>query len=133
MTYSLDHVADGQRLAKLLDSLESDLSELRRMVAIYDEAVTMPGRRQPGVDADGTGRQATHGPSRPTERTALDEAREALQRELKSGATYIPYAIAYVRGVTASMDRALSSWEGEDDSTLTGGIRDHSDRAAVDG
>ncbi|MGI5404178.1 DUF7169 domain-containing protein [Streptomyces sp. CA-135486] len=120
VTYSLDHVAEGQRLTQLLDSLERDLSELRQMVSIYDEAVTMPGRRQPGVDADGTGRQATHGPSRPTERTVLDESRAALQRELKNGATYLPYAIAYVRGITASMDRALSAWEGEDDSAPGG-------------
>lgn len=73
----------------------------------------MPGR-VPDVDADGTGRQATHGPSRPTELTALDERREALARELKTGAAQLPYALAYVRGVSASMDRALSRWEGED-------------------
>jgi hypothetical protein len=65
------------------------------------------------MDADGTGRQATRGPSRPTEDLVLDERRTALQDELKMGAAWVPRAIAMVRGVTASMDRALSSWEGE--------------------
>ncbi|MGW0468285.1 DUF7169 domain-containing protein [Streptomyces sp. NPDC003027] len=97
---------------QLLDTLEHDVSELRQMVSIYEDAVTMPGR-VPDVDVDGTGRQATHGPSRPTERIALDDQREALQRELNSGATHLPYAAAVVRGVIASMDRALSRWEGE--------------------
>lgn len=133
MTYSLDHVAERSRLAQLLTVLQKELKELRQMVNIYDDAMTMPGRRS-DVDPDGTGRQATHGPSRPTELTALDPAREALVRELNNGATYIPYAIAYVRGVTASMDRALSKWEGEDQETAhSGGSRcDHRDWAAVD-
>ena len=121
MTYSSEHVADGQRLTQLLDKLERDLSELRQMVSIYDDAVTTPGR-SPGVDADGTGRQATHGPSRPTERIVFDGAREALQRELNSGAAQLPYAVAVVRGVIASMDRALSAWEGEDPVQAPGGL-----------
>ncbi|MFD9442110.1 hypothetical protein [Streptomyces sp. NPDC060001] len=113
MTYSPDHVADGQQMIALLNTLQRDLNELRQMVTAYGDAVTMPGRR-PDVDADGTGRQATHGPSRPTEATALDERRAVLQRELNNGAAWLPHAIAMVRGVSASMDRALSSWEGED-------------------
>ncbi|MET7939688.1 hypothetical protein [Streptomyces sp. NPDC005302] len=112
MTYSPDHVADGQRMIELLDTLQRDLDEVRQFVTAYGDAVTMPGRR-PDVDADGTGRQATHGPSRPTEATALDERRAALHEELKIGARLLPYAIATVRGVSASMDRMLSLWEGE--------------------
>lgn len=119
MTYSPDHVADGQKMADLLTALERDMGELRQLMAAYDDAVSMPGRRQSGVDADGTGRQATHGPSRPTEATALDECRIALHAELKNGASQLPYAVAVVRGVSASMDRALARWEGEDASEFT--------------
>jgi hypothetical protein len=122
VTYSPEHVADGQRLTQLLTKLEHELTELRQMVSIYEDAVTMPGRRRSGVDADGTGRQATHGPSRPTERIVLDGARGALQRELNSGAAQLPYAVAVVRGVIASMDRALSRWEGEDEVQAPGGL-----------
>ncbi|MEV7425205.1 hypothetical protein [Streptomyces sp. NPDC091212] len=98
----------------LLSSLDSELSEVRRLLDIYDDAVTMPGRR-PDVDADGTGRRASSGPSRPTEIAALDEARDALLSELHTGARQVAYAVAYVRGVAASMDRALLRWEGEDE------------------
>jgi hypothetical protein len=112
VTYSSEHAADGWHMTQLLDTLNADVDELRRMLIVYDDAVTMPGRL-PDVDADGGGRQATHGPSRPTERTALDPARVALIAELKMGAQYLAAAIAYVRGVTASMDRSLSLWEGE--------------------
>ncbi|WP_437109707.1 DUF7169 domain-containing protein [Streptomyces scopuliridis] len=120
VTYSSEHVAYGQRLTQYLDTLQRDLNELRQMVSVLDDALTVPGRH-PGADGDGAGRQATHGPSRPTERLALDQARECLQRELNNGASYIRYAIAYVRGVTASMDRSLSQWEGEDSALDSGG------------
>ncbi|GGX26658.1 DUF7169 domain-containing protein [Streptomyces chryseus] len=120
MTYSSDLVAHGQHFDQLLDTLQRDLDELRRMASVYDDATTMPGRR-PDVDADGTGRQAQHGPSRPTERMALDVGREALQRELKNGVRHVSSAIAFVRGVTASMDRALIFWEGEDEVHIPGG------------
>lgn len=113
MTYSPDHVDSGQHLTDLVTALARDVAELRQFLTAYDDAVTMPGRRRSGVDADGD-RQATHGPSRPTEATALDERRADLQTELKNGALQLPYAIAVVRGVTASMDRALARWEGED-------------------
>jgi hypothetical protein len=107
---------------RLLDTLQSDLDELRHMASVYDDATTTAGLI-PDVDPEGTGRQATHGPSRPTERTALDGARAALTRELNNGATQLPYAIAVVRGVTASMDRALSAWEGEDEpARIPGGM-----------
>lgn len=112
MTYSLEQIADGQRMTQVLARLQADLDALRHMLTVYEDAVTMPGRR-PDVDADGTGRRGTSGPSRPTERTALDHDRVALQQQLKTGADHIVYATAYVRGVTASMDRALSRWEGE--------------------
>jgi len=96
-----------------LDALEQCVSEIRQFVTAYGDAVTMPGR-VPDVDADGTGRQATHGINRPTEAVALDERRLALHAELKNGVEQLPYAVAYVRGVSASMDRALAHWEGED-------------------
>lgn len=112
VTYSPSHVADGQHLSDLVDVLQVDIDDLRRLLSIYDDAVTMPGRR-PDVDADGTGRLAAHGPSRPTENLVLDEHRMALQAELKNGVAWLPRAIAMVRGVAASMDRALSVWEGE--------------------
>ncbi|GFN00764.1 hypothetical protein Sfulv_55740 [Streptomyces fulvorobeus] len=113
MTYSPNHIADGQHLTHLMDTLERDLIELRQLSAICGDAVTMPGRR-PEVDADGTGRAASSDPGRPTESIALDSAREALRDQLEIGISYATYAIAYVRGATASMDRALSRWEGED-------------------
>jgi hypothetical protein len=100
-------------MTALLGVLQQDMEEVRHLLTVYDDAVTMPGRRQPGVDADG-GRQATHGPSRPTEACALDERRTALHAELKIGALWLPRAIAIVRGVAASMDRALANWEGAD-------------------
>lgn len=119
MTYSPDHIADGQRMIELADSLDQDLTELRQMIAAYSDAVDMPGR-VPDVDADGTGRQATHGPSRPTERIALDERRLSLLEELHRGAAVLPYAVAHVRGIVASMDRALALWEGEEPVHDTG-------------
>ncbi|MEV4037682.1 DUF7169 domain-containing protein [Streptomyces umbrinus] len=110
-------------------TLQRELDELRLMLSVFDDAVTMPGRGQSGMDADG-GRQATHGPSRPTEVTALDPRRNALQRELKTGAAWLPRAIAMVRGVNASMNRALSKWEGEDTGEVPGGLSDHHNGAA---
>lgn len=101
-------------MTELLDSLVQAADEVRQFLTAYGDAVTMPGRRRSGVDADGTGRQATHGPSRPTEVTALDECRNALLAELKTGASHLPYAVAVVQGVAASMDRMLARWEGED-------------------
>jgi hypothetical protein len=132
VTYSPHHVAEGQHLTTLADALERELVELRHMISIYDDAVTMPGRL-PDVDPDGTGRKATSGPSRPTERTALDSARDALLNELKTGAEYVTYAVAYVRGTTASMDRALARWEGEEPVLVPGGFNDdHADGTAED-
>lgn len=119
MTYSLEHVDGTARLTELLNTLQHDVDELRHLVSVYDDAVTMAGRH-PAADADGTGRQGTRGPSRPTEMIALDPHREGLHKELNIGAPYITYAIAYVRGVAASMDRALSVWEGEDSAPLGG-------------
>ncbi|WP_425608700.1 DUF7169 domain-containing protein [Streptomyces albipurpureus] len=115
VTYSSAHATDGRHLAHLIDALDRDLSELRQMVSACGAAVNAPGRR-PDVDADGTGRRVSSGPSRPTERYALDETREDLQCELNIGATRLTHAIAHVRGITASMDRALSRWEGRDES-----------------
>ncbi|MHB0899501.1 DUF7169 domain-containing protein [Streptomyces californicus] len=120
MTYSPNHVADGQHLTDLLNTLERDLIELRQMVSAYDDAVTMPGRR-PDVDPDGTGRRMTADPSRPTEIIALDGARAALKEQLETGAKGVAYAIAYVRGTTASMDRTLAHWEGEEAAHIPGG------------
>lgn len=131
VTYSPSHVADGDRFDHLLIMLDRDLTELRQMASAYSDAVTMPGRR-PDVDADGTGRRATSGPTRPTERTALDEDRTALVDELNSGIPHLIHAIAHVRGVTASMDRALLRWEGEDEVWHTGSVRDHFDGTADD-
>ncbi|MFI2212991.1 hypothetical protein [Streptomyces sp. NPDC020141] len=128
VTYSPDHVALGQQLVRLMDALDDDVKELRRMVCIYGDAATQPGRI-PDEDADGTGRRASREPARPTERTALDHARAALHSELNNAAHRLPYALAEVRGVTASMDRALSVWEG--DIPTSGGFHDRSDGAAV--
>ncbi len=132
MTYSPDSVAQGrERLVSLLGALQRDTEELTRMVSVYDDAINMPGR-VPEVD-DGTGRRATSGPTRPTERTALDESRQALTREFQSDAArMLPYAVAVVRGVIASMDRTLARWEGEEPVHDTGGIRGHDHRAAGD-
>ncbi|WP_435883975.1 DUF7169 domain-containing protein [Streptomyces cyaneofuscatus] len=126
MTYSPNHVADGQHLTDLLDTLERDLIEIRQMVAVYDDAVTMPGRR-PDVDPDGTGRRMTADPSRPTENIALDGARAALLEQLETGAKDVAYAIAYVRGTIASMDRTLARWEGEEAVHIPGGCNVRTD------
>ncbi|WP_435841751.1 DUF7169 domain-containing protein [Streptomyces griseofuscus] len=132
MTYSPDHVADGQRLIDFLHVLERDAAELRQLVAAVGDAATARGRRGSGADAGG-GRQAASGPSRPTEAAALDERRADLQAELHSGAQWLPYAIAAVRGVTASMDRALARWEGEDGCPVSQGeIVDHHNGSARD-
>lgn len=129
MTYSPNHVADGQHLTDLLDTLERDLIDLRQMVSIYDDAVTMPGR-SPDVDPDGIGRRATAGPSRPTENIALDGSRAELLEQLEIGISYTTYAMAYVRGATASMDRALARWEGEEVQE-PGGCNERTDGAPL--
>lgn len=117
-------------MIELLDALEHAVSEVRQFVNVYDDAVTMPGRRRSGVDADG-GRQAATGISRPTEATALDDRRQALREELKNGVRWLPYAVAAVQGVSASMDRALTRWEGEETIPLSGGTTvDHHNGAA---
>jgi hypothetical protein len=62
---------------------------------------------------------------------ALDESRAALQSELKIGARWLPYAVAAVQGVAASMDRALARWEGEDATlSVQGDIVDHHNGSA---
>lgn len=114
MTYGSQQVADEQQMTQLLEVLQEDLNEARHMLSIYADAVQMPGRN-PNAGADDMGRKATTDPGRPTENTALDESRGDLQAELKAGAPYLIQAIALVRGTTASMDRALSRWEGEDE------------------
>ncbi|MGW2950738.1 DUF7169 domain-containing protein [Streptomyces eurythermus] len=112
-------------MIELLDQLEQAASEVRQFVVAYGDAVTMPARRRAGVDADG-GRPSGHGISRPTETTALDGRRLALQAELHNGAAWLPYAVAATRGVSASMDRALALWEGESvDPLLQGDVLDH--------
>ncbi|MFJ6237984.1 hypothetical protein ACIQH0_28340 [Streptomyces griseus] len=132
MTYSPNHVADGQHLTDLLDTLERDLIEIRQMVSVYEDAVTMPSRR-PDVDPDGTGRRMTADPSRPTENIALDGARAALKEQLDTGAKGVAYAIAYVRGTIASMDRTLARWEGEEAVHIPGGCNAlRTDRAPLD-
>lgn len=132
MTYSPDHVADGQRLTHLLDTLERELVELRQMLSVCDDAQTMPGRSRTGMGDDG-GRQATHGPSRPTETIALDHARDRLKAEQVNGVTYIARAVACVRGTTAGLDRALAYWEGEEPvKTICGGSYEGADGAAGD-
>ena len=112
MTYSFEHATEADHLMARLDMLDRAMSELRQMIAIYGDAMDLPGRR-PAVDPERTGRQATHGPSRPTEDAALDEARTLMKAEQHQGTTYVTHAIACVRGATAGMDRALAFWEGE--------------------
>lgn len=134
MTYSLGHVKDDQRLTALLDTLVQDVSELRQMLIIYGDAMDLPGRR-PDVDPDRTGRQATHGPSRPTEDTALDGSRALMKAAVESGVTRVARAVALVRGSTAEMDRALITWEGGAPSGFrgthgcTGGAAEHTTAA----
>lgn len=112
MTYSLGHAPDGQRLNDLLDTLLDDVSECRRLLVIYGDAMDLPGRR-PAADPDRTGRQATHGPSRPTEDIALDGARASMWTAVERGVTRVARATALVRGTSAEMDRALGEWEGD--------------------
>lgn len=113
MTYSPAITTEETHLYDLIDALDRAVSDLRRMMSIYDDALTMPGRT-PDVDPDGTGRRATSGPSRPTERTALDDDRTRLAAQVKNGIPHIASATAHVRGVVAAMDRALAVWEGEE-------------------
>jgi hypothetical protein len=130
VTYSPDHAENAARMVGFLDTIEQSVSEIRQFVIAFGDAATMPGRT-PDVDADGTGRRATSGPTRPTEATALDGRRAALQEELKNGAKWLPYAVAAIQGVSASMDRALARWEGEDATLqLPGGSVDHHHGAA---
>ncbi|WP_420705681.1 DUF7169 domain-containing protein [Streptomyces sp. NRRL F-5630] len=132
MTYLSDPSTTEQRLSDLVTALQEAVDEVRQMVVIYSDAVHMPGLG-PEQDPDGTGRKATTGPSRPTERTALDERRQALRDELNKGASQLPYAIAVVRGVAASMDRALACWEGEVPAISGDGQHDSDYRAADHG
>ncbi|WP_435865163.1 DUF7169 domain-containing protein [Streptomyces spectabilis] len=128
MTYSLDHIAAGKRTEALLTALNLATDDLRQLVSALGEASTMPSR-MPDVDTDG--RHATRQPSRPTETTALDGKRAALCTELNSADATLPRVIAIVRGLSASMDRALARWEGEEPVLHhSGGPDDHSDGAA---
>nr|WSW58455.1 hypothetical protein OG513_07600 [Streptomyces sp. NBC_00998] len=111
VTYRSEHASEHQ-LSQLINRLQEAVDELRQMTAAYEDATTARSRN-PRAAPDETGRSATRGPSRPTEDIALDDARQALHDELKIGAAYLPAAIAYVLGVTASMDRTLARWEGE--------------------
>ncbi|WP_420716358.1 DUF7169 domain-containing protein [Streptomyces sp. H27-H1] len=112
VTYGFDHTS-GHPLSQLINRLQRAVDELRQLTAAYDDAKTARSRN-PRAAPDETGRSATRGPSRPTEDIALDSARQALHDELKIGAPYLAAATAYVLGVTASMDRALARWEGDD-------------------
>lgn len=132
MTYSPNHVADGHQLSHLVARLRDAVDELDRMVYVCADTLNLPGMT-PLSDPDGTGRQATRGPSRPTEDTAMDPARIQMVAEHHIGTTYIIHAIAYVMGVTAALDRALSRWEGEAPPSSThGGDIDHPNGAAED-
>ncbi|MFB7012938.1 MULTISPECIES: hypothetical protein [unclassified Streptomyces] len=51
--------------------------------------------------------------SRPTEDTALDEARQLVNDELATVSAHLISAAAYVKGSCAALDRALSVWEGK--------------------
>jgi hypothetical protein len=119
VTYSLGHVDDIQHLAKLADALERDLVNFRHMLDIYGDVMDLPGRR-PAADPERTGRQATHGPHRPTEETALDLARSSLRLAAQHGVSRIAQAVALIRGTTAEMDRALGQWEGSPSSGVRG-------------
>lgn len=130
MTYSPDHVTDDHRLTDLLDTLIQDVSDLRQMLLIFGDAMELP-RRRPPADRSG-GRQATHGPSRPTEDLALDESRGQMRTAVAHGVTRIARATALVRGTTAEMDRALGEWEGETVQGIAGGVYGVSNGAAGD-
>ncbi|WP_431312932.1 DUF7169 domain-containing protein [Streptomyces silvensis] len=124
VTYSPDHVAVGKQTEALLAALNDAISDLRQLVSALEDASTMPAR-VPDVDTDG--RHATRQPGRPTEKTALDELRAALRTELNSADAMLPRVIAIVRGLSASMDRALARWEGEEPVLHhSGGPDDHS-------
>jgi hypothetical protein len=123
VTYGAEHTT-GQRLSEFVTVLSEAVIELHQMCAVYDDAVAARSRR-PGGGDDGARRCATGGVSRPTEDIALDDDRQALVTELKIGASLLPTAIACVRGVTASMDRALSRWEGGVDDFGGPHDRDH--------
>lgn len=122
MTYSPGHTAGAQRVIDLLDTLEQDMSELRQLVIICGDVMDLPGRG-PAADPDNTGRQATHGPSRPTEDTALDPGRALLREAVERGVTRVARSVALVRGTTAEIDRAFGTWEGE----LPAGLRGNHD------
>lgn len=124
MTYSPNHVADGHQLSHLVYVLTQDVKDLCRLVDICSDVADMPGRRPDVVDAERTGSQATTGPSRPTEDIALNSARLLLQSEISTSTAYMIHAITYVRGVTAALDRALSTWEGESPDDNHGGHND---------
>lgn len=131
VTYSPDHVTDAQRLTDLLDTLVQDVAELRQLLDIYDDIQDLPGRG-PAADPDNTGRQATHGPSRPTEIAALDESRAHLTAGVRNGVARVTRAAALVRGSAAEMDRALGIWEGADSSGTRGSVNGRTDGAAGD-
>ncbi|WP_459650224.1 DUF7169 domain-containing protein [Kitasatospora sp. Ki12] len=112
MTYSPTHVTPAQRVEDLAAALTRDLAEIPRLFELCDAVSDMRGRRPP-ADPDGTGRRASAGPGRPTEDTALDEARQLVTDEQRAAVQHMVKAAAYVKGVRAALDRALSAWEGE--------------------
>ncbi|WP_435858644.1 DUF7169 domain-containing protein [Streptomyces varsoviensis] len=130
MTYSPHQFTADHYLRHLVTVLHKDVSELGRVLNICEDMIDTPGRR-PSADPDGTGRLATRGPSRPTEEIALDEARQDVVAQHRTGITYITHAIAYVRGVRADLDRALSHWEGDEAPELHEGFDGRTDGPAA--
>lgn len=131
VTYRPNHVADGHELARLADALLDDARALVRLVDVCRPALSLPGRRPTEDPEDETGRTASRGePPRPTEEAAVDTARLRMCAEFTTGAAHLVSALAYVRGVSAALDRALSHWEGEAPAVVRGGLHDHPDGAA---
>lgn len=131
MTYRPNHVADGEQLAHLADALLDDARALAQLIDVCRPALSLPGRRPVEDPEDETGRTATRGePPRPTEEVAVDTARLRMCAEFTIGAAHLVSALAYVRGVSAALDRALSHWEGEAPDVAHGGLHDCPDGAA---
>ena len=90
-----------------LHTMTEDLAEAARLVELCEAVSTLRGRRPAGAGARPAG-----GVPRPTEDTALDEARLGVVNELRTAESHLLAASAYVKGVVAALDRALSGWEG---------------------
>lgn len=109
MTYSQPTEFSSLQPSQVLRKLIADAHQLDRLLQMCDDVKDLRGLRSSGS----SGGRSSGGVSRPTEDTALDEARQLVNAELVTAGAHLVNASAYVLGSCAALDRALSIWEGK--------------------